>query len=36
MKAPKITSVERTWVEVPFKPRHVKHLTRGELGLDRR
>lgn len=28
MKAPIITDVERTWVEVPMKVRHDRHLTR--------
>ncbi len=28
MKSPLITHVERTWVEVPLKPRHARHLTR--------
>jgi L-alanine-DL-glutamate epimerase-like enolase superfamily enzyme len=28
MNALKITEVERTWVSVPLKPRHARHLTR--------
>ena len=28
MKSPIIKKVERTWVSVPLKPRHARHLTR--------